>query len=286
MAALSDAMHPSSPVRRLYTLRPGSPSAYDGLLIHTILIINMLLEFWRRGRPPEPGFHPHPEAPQSSFNSLINIRFKALDVPRRSAHTSQNCDNGSDSKVPRETPQAALRHLRQHRQRSRPLRRRTRRAVGRGGRRGGHVETVPPERMKAKLEHRVPLSERAVAVLDEARELSDKSGLVFPTPTGRVLSDSTLSKLLRELGIGVVPHGFRSSFRDWAAERTDVPRRARSANSRWRTSTMIAWRPPPGAAICSKVAVNSCTSGPTTCLPATDCAPVPPSQRAAMGPGA
>ena len=84
--------------------------------------------------------------------------------------------------------------------------------------------TVPPERMNAKLEHRVPLSGRAVAVLDEARELADKSGLVFPSPTGRVLRDSTLSKLLRELGIGAVPHGFRSSFRDWAAERTDVPR--------------------------------------------------------------
>ena len=84
--------------------------------------------------------------------------------------------------------------------------------------------TVPPARMKAKLEHRVPLSGRAVAVLDEAREIADRSGLVFPSPTGRVLSDSTLSKLLRELGIGAVPHGFRSSFRDWAAERTDVPR--------------------------------------------------------------
>ena len=84
--------------------------------------------------------------------------------------------------------------------------------------------TVPPVRMKAKLEHRVPMSKRAVAVLEEAREIADGSGLVFPSPTGRVLSDSTLSKLLRELGIGAVPHGFRSSFRDWAAERTDVPR--------------------------------------------------------------
>jgi len=83
---------------------------------------------------------------------------------------------------------------------------------------------VPSVRMKAKLEHRVPLCERAVAVLDEAREVADRSDLVFPSPTGRVLSDSTLSKLLRELGIGAVPHGFRSSFRDWAAERTDVPR--------------------------------------------------------------
>ena len=84
--------------------------------------------------------------------------------------------------------------------------------------------TVPPARMKAKLEHRVPLSARAVAVLDEAREITDRSGLVLPSPTGRALSDSTLSKLRRELGVGAVPHGFRSSFRDWAAERTDVPR--------------------------------------------------------------
>ena len=84
--------------------------------------------------------------------------------------------------------------------------------------------TVPPTRMKAKLEHRVPLSNRATAVLNDAREMADHSGLIFPSPTGRVLSDSTLSKLLRELGIGAVPHGFRSSFRDWAAEKTEVPR--------------------------------------------------------------
>ena len=85
--------------------------------------------------------------------------------------------------------------------------------------------TVPPEHMKAKLEHRVPLSERAVGVLDEAREIADRSGLVFPSPTGRVLNASTLSKLVRvrELRIGAGPHGFRSSFLAWAAERTGVP---------------------------------------------------------------
>ena len=57
--------------------------------------------------------------------------------------------------------------------------------------------TVPPERMKAKLEHRIPLSERTVAALEleEARGIADGSRLVFPSPTGRVLSDSTLSKL-------------------------------------------------------------------------------------------
>ena len=52
---------------------------------------------------------------------------------------------------------------------------------------------VPAARMKAKLEHRVPLSSRAMAVLDEAREHRDRRGLVFPSPTGRVLSDSTLA---------------------------------------------------------------------------------------------
>ena len=84
--------------------------------------------------------------------------------------------------------------------------------------------TIPPVRMKAKLEHRVPLAPRVMEILDEARGLDDGGGLVFPSPTGRTLSDSTLSKLLREIGIGAVPHGFRSSFRDWAAECSDAPR--------------------------------------------------------------
>ena len=84
--------------------------------------------------------------------------------------------------------------------------------------------TVPAERMKAGREHRVPLARRALRVLDRARELADSSGLVFPSATGRILSQSGLPKLLRQLGIDAVPHGFRSSFRDWAAECTDVPR--------------------------------------------------------------
>ena len=88
----------------------------------------------------------------------------------------------------------------------------------------GAVWTVPGERMKSKREHRVPLSGRALEVLNEARALSDTSGLVFPSPMGKVLSDSPLSKLLRELDIAAVPHGFRSSFRDWAAECTNAPR--------------------------------------------------------------
>ena len=84
--------------------------------------------------------------------------------------------------------------------------------------------TVPADRMKAKRDHRVPLSRRALEVLQEARAFEDGSGLVFPSPRARAISDNTISKLLRELGIEAVPHGFRSSFRDWAAECSDAPR--------------------------------------------------------------
>ena len=86
------------------------------------------------------------------------------------------------------------------------------------------VWTIPAERMKAGRAHRVPLSSRALAVLDEARTLAGHDGLVFPSPTGRMLNLSTMPTLLRDLKIGAVPHGFRSSFRDWAAECTDAPR--------------------------------------------------------------
>ena len=76
--------------------------------------------------------------------------------------------------------------------------------------------------LKFKTPARVTV--RGMEVLGEAREVTGGSGLVFPTVRGRPLSDSTLSKLLRELKIGAVPHGFRSSFRDWAAECSDAPR--------------------------------------------------------------
>ena len=78
--------------------------------------------------------------------------------------------------------------------------------------------------MKADREHRVPLSPRALEVLDGAAELFDGQGLVFPSPTARVLNHATMISLLHGLGIDAVAHGFRSSFRDWAAECTDAPR--------------------------------------------------------------
>ena len=86
----------------------------------------------------------------------------------------------------------------------------------------GDVWTVPGERMKAGREHRVPLSPRALDILAEAREATGGAGLVFPSITGRAMSDSTLSKLVKELGIEGTPHGMRSAFRDFASERTSI----------------------------------------------------------------
>ena len=86
------------------------------------------------------------------------------------------------------------------------------------------VWTIPAERMKAQRTHRVPLSHQALRVLAEARRVADDPVLVFPATSGRPLNDASLSRLCSELELGCVPHGMRSSFRDWAAERSDAPR--------------------------------------------------------------
>ena len=87
---------------------------------------------------------------------------------------------------------------------------------------------VPGNRTKAGKPHRVPLSSRALEVLTDATTIADASGLLFPSPSGRTLSDATISKLLKEQNIGAVPHGFRSSFRSWCAD-TGVPREVAEA---------------------------------------------------------
>ena len=78
--------------------------------------------------------------------------------------------------------------------------------------------------MKAKRDHRVPLSGQALAILYDVQRRSDGTGLVFRSLRGNALSNMTPSKSIKELGIAAVPYGFRSSFRDWAAERTSTLR--------------------------------------------------------------
>ena len=81
--------------------------------------------------------------------------------------------------------------------------------------------TVPALRMKAGREHRVPLSSRAVEVLNETKKLG--SDYLFPGQRGGKLSGMAMAMLLRRMGHVVTVHGFRSSFRDWAAEMTAFP---------------------------------------------------------------
>jgi integrase len=83
---------------------------------------------------------------------------------------------------------------------------------------------IPASRMKARRPHRVPLSSAALAVVEQMKELR-QSDLVFPAPTsGGELSNMALLTLLRRMGrVNVTTHGFRSTFRDWAAEVTNYP---------------------------------------------------------------
>lgn len=86
--------------------------------------------------------------------------------------------------------------------------------------------TVPAERMKGKRDHRVPLSDRCIQILKEAKSVSDGGPFVFPGKTNeRSLSNMCFHMALRRMEwTNCTPHGFRSSFRDWAAERANSPR--------------------------------------------------------------
>lgn len=94
--------------------------------------------------------------------------------------------------------------------------------------------TIPKGRMKAGVAHVVPLAPQTVKVLEEARKLArkpdDPDALVFEgAKPGRPMSDMTLTMLLRRLNTACTAHGFRSSFRDWAAETTNFPREVAEA---------------------------------------------------------
>lgn len=82
---------------------------------------------------------------------------------------------------------------------------------------------VPAERMKAKKEHRVPLSKAAVTLLKQLPRV-EGNDLVFPAPRGTQLSDMSLTGVMRRMGLHYVPHGLRSTFRDWVAECSNYPR--------------------------------------------------------------
>jgi integrase len=86
------------------------------------------------------------------------------------------------------------------------------------------VWTVPADRMKAGKEHRVPLSSRALAILRDEHDVRN-SDCVFPGgKTGKPLSNMAMTEVLRRMGRGdITVHGFRSTFRDWAAERSNFP---------------------------------------------------------------
>lgn len=82
---------------------------------------------------------------------------------------------------------------------------------------------IPAERMKARKEHRIPLSNAASDLLKTMPRI-EGNDYVFPAPRGGKLSDMSLTAVMRRMNRSEVPHGFRSTFRDWAAERTNYPR--------------------------------------------------------------
>lgn len=88
---------------------------------------------------------------------------------------------------------------------------------------GKAIWTIPASRMKAKREHRVPLSSAALELLRDLPRI-EGSEFVFPAPRGGMLSDMTLTAVMRRMELEAVPHGLRSTFRDWCSERTNFPR--------------------------------------------------------------
>lgn len=84
--------------------------------------------------------------------------------------------------------------------------------------------TIPADRMKAGKEHRVPLSERCVEILRAAEQLRDDGDYVFPGRSqSKPLSNMAFLQIVRRMNLAITPHGFRSTFRDWAAEQTHFP---------------------------------------------------------------
>ena len=89
----------------------------------------------------------------------------------------------------------------------------------------GSLWTIPAERMKAGVAHRVPLPLRCIEILKEAKTISQGSEYIFEgIKPNKPLSENTFNKLMKELGLEVHAHGFRTSFRTWTQEKTNYPR--------------------------------------------------------------
>jgi integrase len=87
----------------------------------------------------------------------------------------------------------------------------------------GNTWSIPADRMKAGTAHTVPLSDQARQILKKTPRVKG-SDFVFPNAKGAALSDMTLTKVLRDMKVDAVTHGFRSTFRDWAGDMTTVQR--------------------------------------------------------------
>lgn len=93
------------------------------------------------------------------------------------------------------------------------------------------IWTIPASRMKSKVEHRIPLSSATMKILNALPSVENNPYTLPGSRIGRPLSNMTLLKLMRDMDYGVncskgdyVPHGFRSSFRDWSGEESSFPR--------------------------------------------------------------
>lgn len=117
------------------------------------------------------------------------------------------------------------------------------------------VWTIPAERMKARRLHRIPLSPAAVTLFHEMASIRQAgTDLIFPAGSGKELSNMTLTKVLRDMEVPCTVHGFRSTFRDWAAEQTSLPGEVRKQHLPIRCPRP--WKPP-------IVALTSSTSAAT-----------------------
>jgi integrase len=84
------------------------------------------------------------------------------------------------------------------------------------------IWTIPAERMKASKEHRIPLTKDVIKLLNNLPRF-EGSNYIFTTPKGGPISDMTILAVCRRMQVDAVPHGFRSTFRTWAAETTNFP---------------------------------------------------------------